>query len=288
VSGSLVIGDWGSTRLRLWRVEAGRAVERREGTGMLDCGDPAQVLASAMDGWAPDRVILSGMAGARGGLHEAPYLPCPVTSDKWRAATVNAVFRGSRLRIAAGLACRDSSGRPEVMRGEEAQLFGAMALDPGLASGKHLILLPGTHSKWVRLDEGAITEFRTWTTGELFALLGNSSLLAGCACGIGEDEGFAAGLVRAREGRALSSALFEARSVQLVDSKSGAWARGFVSGLLIGAEIADAAPQELVRVIGDEALIARYADALAHSRVEARLIAGETCAIAGLRLLDGD
>lgn len=286
MNGARIIGDWGSTRLRLWRLEDGEIAEHRDGVGILADRNPGDVLARALEGWAAECIVLCGMAGARGGLHQTPYLPCPVSPDPWRAGTSELEFRGARLRITAGLACRDASGRPDVTRGEETQVFGAMALDPGLAGGSHVVLLPGTHSKWAWLDDGAILGFRTFMTGELFALLGQSSLLVADEPGGSETEGFAAGLARAGEGRALSSALFEARAAQLVDARPAGWARGFVSGLLIGTEIADAAPQGEVRVIGDEALAGRYAAALAQRGLPTRVMDGEACAIAGLRLLD--
>ena len=286
---SLVIGDWGSTRMRLWRLEGGAVTERLEGPGILACDNPAGAFASVLDGRAADRVVLCGMAGAREGLHEAPYVPCPVSLSQWRARTTqDRECSGTTVRIAAGVSCRDLSGRPDVMRGEETQVFGAMTLDPELASGRHIVLLPGTHSMWVWLGDGVILRFRTCMTGELFALLGRSSLLAGDATGANEDRGFAAGLVRAGEGVAPSAALFEARAAQLVDGMTVDWARGFVSGLLIGAEIAEMAPQDTVVAIGDPALVVRYGEALTQRGVQVRPMDDEACAIAGLRLLDDD
>jgi 2-dehydro-3-deoxygalactonokinase len=289
VSAGVVIGDWGSTRLRVWRLERGEVAERREGPGMLACGDPTAALASTIGDWGAERVILSGMAGARVGLCEAPYIPCPASSAQWKAMTQDSTLAGSKQRIAAGLSCRDASGRPEVMRGEETQVFGAIALDPSLADGVHVVLLPGTHSKWVWLEGGAIARFRTCVTGELFALLGGSSLLAAGGAGGDDDEeaGFAAGLRRADEGGPLP-ALFEARAAQLRDGRSRSWACGFVSGLLIGAEVAEMAVPGAVLAIGDAALVARYGKALAGRGVAMRAMDGEACAIAGLRLLDDD
>jgi 2-dehydro-3-deoxygalactonokinase len=174
------------------------------------------------------------------------------------------------------------------MRGEETQVFGAMALDPGLAIGRHIVLLPGTHSKWVRLEDGTILGFRTCMTGELYALLGKSSLLATGETGRNDEDGFATGLDRASEGGALSAALFEARAAQLADGKTADWAGGFVSGLLIGAEIAEMGPRGAAVVIGDHKLAARYGRALERRGARMRSMDGEACAIAGLKLLDGD
>jgi 2-dehydro-3-deoxygalactonokinase len=287
VSGGVVIGDWGSTRLRLWRIEHGEAVERREGPGMAQAVDPGATLLATMGDWAADRIVLGGMAGARGGLHEVPYLDCPVSSGEWAAAASRHEFAGVQLTLAAGLSCRALNGRADVMRGEEVQAFGAMALDPKLAAGIHWMVLPGTHSKWVRLNDGSLTSFRTFMTGELFALLDGSSLkLADAPRGDDDAEGFTEGVGRALDGGGLSGNLFEARSAQLVDGRSASWARGLISGLLIGAEIAEMAPQGPVAVIGESRLTARYAEALASRGVAANCAGGEACAIAGLGLLD--
>jgi 2-dehydro-3-deoxygalactonokinase len=125
-------------------------------------------------------------------------------------------------------------------------------------------------------------------TGELFALLRGSSLLAPGGPGASEAEGFAAGLSRAEEDGTLSAALFEARAAQLVDGRTAGWANGFVSGLLIGAEIAAMDPQQPVLAIGDPALVERYEAVLARRGVRVRRLDGEACAIAGLERLDDD
>ena len=290
MSTDFVIGDWGGTRLRLWRLSGGEVTGRREGPGVLAATDHAEVLAKAMGGWRAKRIVLCGMAGARGALRETPYVPCPASAARWVSGAVEFDVSGLALRIAAGLSYQDSHGKPDVMRGEETQVFGAMALDPALAHGEHLVVLPGTHSKWVRLKDGQIADFRTFMTGELFALLAGSSLFASATNVAGDDEaaGFSAGLARSDEAVALSSALFETRAAQLVSGRSGGWARGFVSGMLIGAEVSDMAPRGPVLVIGASDLAARYDEAFARRGAQARRMDGEACAIAGLRLLDDD
>jgi 2-dehydro-3-deoxygalactonokinase len=288
VSGALVIGDWGGSRLRLWRIEGGRVADRREGPGVLASGNAAAALSATLGDWAPDRLVLGGMAGAREGLYPTAYVPCPVTLESWRSGATSRDLSAVRVRIAAGLSCRDASGRPDVLRGEEAQVFGAMKIDPTLATGAHTLLLPGTHSKWVRLKDGMIAGFQPCMTGELFALLGASSLLASAGVGEreGEDEGFAAGLARAADGAALPSSLFEARAAQLADGRTGGWARGFVSGLLIGGEVAEMAPRGKVVAIGEPELVARYDAAFAIRGLGMRAMDGEACAVAGLLQLD--
>jgi 2-dehydro-3-deoxygalactonokinase len=291
VTGSLVIGDWGNSRLRLWRLENGTIADRREGPGMSRIDAPQAALARLLDGWAAEQVILCGMAGARGGLHETPYVCCPADRADWSGGRGRFDLAGRTIILAPGIAGSNDDGRPDVMRGEETQVFGAMALDPDMSAGRHLVVLPGTHSKWVSLEDGRITGFDTHMTGEMFALLGASTLcLADAAVANDDDVGFAAGLARSTEGSALTASLFEARAAQLREGRSPGWARGFVSGLLIGTETRAetmSGPTSVI-MIGDPLLTARYKEALAHWSVNATIMDGEECAIAGLRLLDAD
>lgn len=293
-----IYGDWGTTRLRLWRIEHGAVAQSREGPGIgqLDAS-PGEVLRAAIAPWTairpPERIVLCGMVGARNGLHEVAYADCPVDALAWRKTATELTFDGVPLRIMAGVACRDAD-RPDVMRGEETQVFGAIRLDPVLGEGRHVAVLPGTHSKWVMLEDGRIASFRTFLTGELYTLLQGSSLLAtGSATGAGSaDEAFAAGLARADQDGGPLGSLFEARAAQLRDGRGADWARGFISGLLLGSELAEmrrhAPLPTRVTVIGGADLAARYAQALAHFGVEADLLNGDACALAGLELSDAD
>jgi 2-dehydro-3-deoxygalactonokinase len=160
-----------------------------------------------------------------------------------------------------------------------------MAQDPALASGRHVMVLPGTHAKWVVLEDGAITSFRTAPTGELFALIaGQSSLTGNDAPGEGSfDEGFARGLDRA--GEPMPGALFEARAARLLNGRSRDWSRGYLSGLLIGAEVAQFAPPAgRVTMIGDPRLCGLYQRALAARDLAVRLVDGDTAVLSGLAL----
>lgn len=292
----MILGDWGTTRLRLFRAGADGAAERLDGPGIGQLGgSPAEALAETLAPWRAEAraggLWLCGMAGSRNGLAEAPYVACPAGPEQWRAAAITQELDGVPVTIAPGLRAANLAGGPDVMRGEETQIFGALRRDAALARGRHMLVLPGTHSKWAELVDGRVARFHSFMTGELFALLRRHSMLAraGAEGEEGRDEGFAAGLSRAAGAGALA-ALFEARSAQLLDGRGQGWAFGFVSGLLIGGEIGDAlrlageAP-ESITLIGDPALTALYARALEASGRAAALLDGETCALAGLRLL---
>lgn len=285
--GRSVIGDWGGTRLRLFLIADGRIVDRRDGPGTAVLSRPAaDVLLELLADWrasgAVDGVTLCGMAGSPAGVAGAPYAPCPTDAATWRRAQVQTTIDDVAVTVLPGLSHRNDSV-PEVMRGEETQIFGAMQHDRSLASGERLFALPGTHGKWVRTRDGAITGFRTAPTGELFAAITTHTSLAGPDLpGEGTfDEGFARGLARSAE--PLLGAMFEARAARLIDGRSGDWAKGYLSGLLIGAEAAQFGAGELgVVLIGDPALTALHARALAHHGGSAQTIDGEAAVIAGL------
>jgi 2-dehydro-3-deoxygalactonokinase len=289
-----VRGDWGTSRLRLYRIEDGQVVDRREGPGIgLLEQSPQATLAGLLEPWrgdgAPSRITLCGMAGARSGLREAPYAPCPVGREDWRRLSLDFALDGVPVRIAAGLSVTPA----DVMRGEETQIFGALARDPGLGRGKVRFVLPGTHSKWAEVTGGTVHSFKTFPTGELFALLAGHSTLVGTGAGVAADEaaGWHEGLGRGLEDPALLGSLFRARSAQLAEGRTSDWAAGYVSGLLIGSEVALAlscgeADTRIV-VIGADGLTAKYREAISAHHLTPRNDDGDACVLAGLELLDG-
>jgi 2-dehydro-3-deoxygalactonokinase len=283
-----VIGDWGSTRLRLFLVENGETTARLDGPGVTQLVEPAErVLARLLSVWLAAGTIkaitLCGMVGSPAGLAIAPYAPCPVDAERWHHARTRLRVLGHDVEILPGLSYRTADGVPEVMRGEETQVFGAMALNPDLCAGDHVFALPGTHGKWVSTSDGTITGFRTAPTGEVFAAItGHTSLTGPDTPGEGSfDDGFARGLSRSAE--PLPGTLFEARASRLLDGRSREWAKGYLSGVLIGAEVAQfGMGTQAVTLIGDPALAALYATALAHHGGSSQLVDGESAVVAGL------
>ncbi|MDF2640250.1 MAG: 2-dehydro-3-deoxygalactonokinase [Novosphingobium lindaniclasticum] len=291
-----VLGDWGTTRLRLFRLDGEDVVARLSGPGALE-GDAEAALAERLDLWKAEgplsEVVLCGMAGAPGALVAAGYAACPADAAQWLSSRARLEVAGIPVSVLPGLSCKDSEGVPEVMRGEEAQVFGALALHPELGSGEHLIALPGTHCKWVSVVNGTIVGFRTHPTGELFALLAGQSTLTGPeklpdgTAGEGTfDEGFARGLDRCED--SLTGALFEARAARMLDGRSKDWSRGYISGLLIGGEVSAQVPTGIsVVLIGDPALSALYDRALAARGCTSRKIDGDAAVLAGLAIAKG-
>ena len=239
--------DWGTTRFRLWLFDATGAVlaERRSDEGLLAAQPTgfAAILERHLGelGAAPELpVILCGMAGAKQGWIEAPYVTVPAAPERIFDAAIRIPGTAREILVVPGLAQRDEAA-PDVMRGEETQLAGALA---GLGPGRNLVCMPGTHSKWVMVEDGVVTAFQTVMTGELFSVLSAHSILAhaigaaaprvepdsptfgrGCAAGLSDPGGAGLGL-------------FRIRAASLLHGLKPGDAAAMLSGLLIGAEIA--------------------------------------------------
>ena len=284
--------DWGTTHRRAALVaDDGTLIsERADGEGALACkGRFRASLEALIAGWpeadAALPVVMAGMVGAGIGWQAVPYLEgeTPLSDLARHLVRVAEAPADRRWFIAPGYCLRGgASGEVDVMRGEETQLFGALRLQ-GTDASDGSYVLPGTHSKWVRLRAGRIVELRTYMTGELFALLRQHGTLAsamqtadaGDAAGlrhesVARDPDFLRGVADAAAGPVLTHALFGARARVVTGALAPAAAAAYVSGLLIGAEWADArrlasadSPGEPVRAIGEPALAALHA-ACAH------------------------
>ena len=280
--------DWGTTHRRaaLIGAEGELISERVDGEGAQACkGRFGTSLEALIAGWpqanAELPVVMAGMVGSAIGWQTVPYLEAdtPLSARGRHLTAVAEAPSGRRWFIVPGYCLRGQAGAVDVMRGEEAQLFGALhLLGPDAADGCYV--LPGTHSKWVRLHGGRITELRTYMTGELFALLrqhgtlasamqtGDADIAAGLRhASVADDPDFLQGVADVAANPVLTHALFGARARVVTGALAPGAAAAYISGLLIGAEWADAQRQpshdEPVRVIGEPALAALHA-ACAH------------------------
>jgi 2-dehydro-3-deoxygalactonokinase len=263
--------DWGTTSLRAYRLGTdGRTLSRREmprGILMIEPdGFPAALHAAVGDwiGQGETRVVMCGMVGSRQGWVETPYIDCPAGLDGLAAAAVRVPFDGAELRIVPGLSWRGEHDAPDVMRGEETQILGAL---PALGGAEATVCLPGSHSKWARVSDGRVLGFATHLTGEAFSALSGHTILARMmnTSAPFHPGGFARGVARAKQPGGLLHHLFGLRAASLFDEIEEDEAASFLSGLLIGHEVAAAleggvAPP--VVLIGAAALTARYAAAL--------------------------
>lgn len=262
--------DWGTTHRRAYLLGAqGQLVaEYSDDQGMLAAqGRFAESFAAVLARWPHGvPVLLSGMVGAASGWQEAPYLDAttPLTALAQRLMPLRAAPAGRACAIVPGYRWRGAAGEVDVMRGEETQLLGALAL----GHGDGWYVLPGTHSKWVRVEKGAVSVLRTYMTGELFGLLSQHGTLAGMvSSGAPNPQAFRDGL-HAAAGAALSHTLFSCRARVVAGDMPAAHAHSFLSGLLIGAEWSDAlqrAPQpQQVTLIAAEHLAESYKTAALH------------------------
>jgi 2-dehydro-3-deoxygalactonokinase len=289
----MIAVDWGTSSFRAYRLDGhGTILDTRSSSrGILTVADGrfAATLREEIGPWldVERRMLLSGMIGSRQGWREAPYVACPAGAEEIRAALIPLDFDWpGKAWLAPGLSHR-AQGVPDVMRGEEVQILGAL---PDLEGGSGLVCLPGTHSKWARVDAGRIVGFDTHMTGESFAVLRQHSILGRLMPPAGQeqdpdDRAFAAGLARARAAGGLLHHLFGARSLGLMGDLPVAGLPAYLSGLLIGHELAaTAAIPGAVHLIGSEALTERYSRALTLVGREPKPMAPDRAA-AGLYLL---
>jgi 2-dehydro-3-deoxygalactonokinase len=250
-------------------------------------GGFSRILEEQLGDWlAETPIVMSGMIGSRQGWLEVPYVKCPAGAAEI-ADGVRAVSWGDGRQawIAPGLSCRDESGVPDVLRGEETQLLGALADLPG---GEATICLPGTHSKWVRLRDGQILSFATALTGEAFAVLRRHSILGRLMPrgeDVDDDTWFDAGVRRAGEPGGVLHHLFGVRSRGLFGEVPEASLASYLSGILIGREIIDLAPAAgMIHLIGTSRLVALYERALRAGGRDTRALDPD-CVVRGLFLL---
>ena len=269
---ALIAVDWGTTSARAYCLDSGGDVvaTRAAPLGVLQVQDGgfAEALATLLGDWhdvvAPR--LACGMIGSRQGWREAPYVDCPAPLAHLAAGIVRVA--GDALAIVPGVRSRDANGIPDVMRGEETQLAGAI----GEQEDSVVAVLPGTHSKWARVERGRLVDFATYMTGEMYDVLLAHSILGRLAVAPGPEPGtaFARGVSRGLGAGALCHDLFGARTLALMGELAPADVSDWLSGLLIGREVRDArawaqrqdGDGTRVRVIGTDALTTRYAAAL--------------------------
>jgi 2-dehydro-3-deoxygalactonokinase len=264
----LIAIDWGTSSARAYALDAhGTAVAERSlplGIQRIADGKFAEALATLCGGEVPRDVPLlaSGMIGSRQGWVEAPYCQCPAGFDTIAAGLTP--VPGTPLFIVPGLLCRDAGGVPDVMRGEETQIFGALTND---ASTRQIVVLPGTHSKWAIVGADGIERFATFMTGEMYAVLREHSILGRLVTNGADPDALTSGVrMSLRDDAALSHDLFSARTLALTGALASASVADYLSGLLLGAEIAAArkwlAQHDLsvasVTLVGDALLCERY------------------------------
>ncbi len=276
--------DWGTTHLRAWAMSADGSVlataQSDDGMGKLERTGFEPALRALLADWVVDSampIIACGMVGSRQGWVEAPYcaVPCGALSNGFAHPDTSL-----NVQVIPGI---KQSSPADVMRGEETQIAGFLALNPNWDG---VICLPGTHTKWVHVSADEIVSFQTAMTGDLFAAISGHTVLRHSIGDAWDDAGFAAGVdsIMSRPER-LAAQLFAIRAEGLLDGLGNDTARARLSGLLIGAELAAAKPYWLgqqVAVIGEGGLSRLYINALKAQSVTALQVNADRVTLAGL------
>lgn len=280
-----IFGDWGTTAmwLALCRIVDGRLeeIDTARGKGIKFTADPEQTFFDAAQGWF-DRhgklpVTLAGMVGSNRGWKETAYVECAAAAGDLAQAALRFEARGVPFSILPGLGCTNIFGFPDIMRGEETQIFGWLG-HMGAGKGRHLVCLPGTHAKWALVEDGSVRHFFTSMQGEVFDILMKHSLLGAdlpeetqAPPVAPHDAGFRRGLelIAADPALAAGHAIFAARSLRVRGALAAGDVAAFLSGMLIAADTRDALRAlqsrgetfETLSFVGSSTLISLYAAA---------------------------
>jgi 2-dehydro-3-deoxygalactonokinase len=274
--------DWGTTNRRGYRLGPdGRLEDRME--------DDKGVLAVPVGGFptAVERIrerlgdlplLLAGMIGSNRGWREAPYASAPAGLGELADRLV--WVEPGRTAIVPGVSWA-AGDAADVMRGEEIQILGALA--DSMVGGGERVCHPGTHNKWISLENGRIASFRTVMTGELFNLLREHSILADLLTGpIEPGPAFEAGVRHGHEHDDLTAELFSIRARVLLGKAKREEAAAYASGLLIGYDLKTGLDgADAVAVVGRPDLTRLFAAAIRHCGRRAREIDGEAAFLAG-------
>lgn len=263
--------DWGTTSFRAYRIgEGGAILEKRETLdGILQAigGDFSAVVGIQIGDWLGEEaaapILASGMIGSKQGWLEVAYVDCPAGLGDVAAGIEQLEAFERVIHFVPGLTVRGADQIPDVMRGEETQIFGILE---GADDGGRVVM-PGSHSKWVEVRGGKIVDFATFMTGEVFAALCQHTILnKTMAAGAHDREAFLRGadygLNTDASSGGLLKRLFSARTLSLFDELTPEQAPDYLSGLMIGCEVREAlamSPGEgPVYVVGSSDLATLY------------------------------
>lgn len=298
-SSSFIAVNWGSTNFRAHLVdETGAVRDKREspsGILKLDRQDIIDTLEVATRDWEQNLPIyLNGMIGSTVGWEDVPYVQAPCSLDDFCDAIFKTKIGTKNCGIIPGISCRNNDQKPDIMRGEEIEIFGTLGLMPQLSQGEHVIVLPGTHSKWVKIRDGRVIEFFTSMVGEVFDHLSNQGLLSSVMDGYGEansalKDGVVQGL---RGGTGLGRLLFGVRAQVVCGDLDKSLAASYARGIFLGSEIGDAIAQypdlnaqDGLLVIGAPKVTNLYAAALKQVGLQAKQVDAGQVTMTGYRQL---
>ena len=234
---------------------------------------------------------MAGQIGSSIGWKETTYLPCPISPQKVASSCLHFCYQHHQVAIVPGLHCHHDNNSQDVMRSEEVQVLGWLASNPKKQRGKHLICLPGTHTKWVLVKNGIIQLFKTAMTGELYDLLSHHSVLIQSPTVEHNEQAFILGAKYTLESALgnFTHGLFSVRSKQLFNELTPEEAPSYLSGLLIGTDVRaalnaqewDASDLKEIHIIGNNKLSTLFADVIAMQDIATRLHDVEVLSIQG-------
>ena len=295
---SFVLGDWGTSNLRLSCVVDGEIVDTTVGPGVCQSNSDAKAtITQAISLWEEKEDInalyMCGMVGSSLGLVDVPHHPCPRDWAEVGRVTQSVSLGAKNVHIVPGLACINPLGAPDYLRGEETQIIGATKIQNNILRGSQLLCLCGTHTKWAWITDGKVDTFLTSISGELFEKLTLSVLVEATAdrsnidatslrLGIQESE--------KHEHADLLHQLFQVRSRVLSGELSTESAFGFLSGLIVGTDVGRALQisrkqgraLDSVTIIGAERLTKQYAQACSYFKTKCTTLDGQKASLAGL------
>ncbi len=269
--------DWGTTSFRAYLAAAdGKVLDTiaaPQGILAVENGAFDDAMESAISSWKPELPVLAaGMITSRQGWHDVPYVPCPAGLKEIAGGILNyRSKRGRSICFVSGLSSFAHDGTPDVLRGEETQVLGASR------GGVEHFLAPGTHNKWIDVQDGVIRRFTTYVTGEAYAVFKQHSILGRLMSGERDDEdAFAQGVKKGLGDPAgLLHHLFSVRSLGLYDRIKSDALPSYMSGLLLGSEIGharlDRSAAAFYTVLASPHIAARYVKAMEISGLGAQV-----------------
>ncbi|QBY04229.1 2-dehydro-3-deoxygalactonokinase [Thalassotalea sp. HSM 43] len=286
-SGFVIVADWGSSKLRahLCQIDTDDKlvpIDVGFGLGVTKVnGQFQQELESVSANWILQYgempILLSGQIGANIGWHEAPYVRCPAKTNQLADHLYQFSVNDMPVYIVPGMSCMLDNDTPDVMRGEELQVMGWLAQKPERQQGQHLLCLPGTHTKWVLVNNGQIEVFKTSMTGELYELLSSNSVLIQTVNNTLSEPSFMQGIeLASRQTGFFSHGVFSVRTRQLFGQLNPEDSCSYLSGILVGADVRGAVTSSAwnmeniacVHLIGATDLVFRFELALKHHDVD--------------------
>ena len=276
-AGVLVALDWGTTNVRAALLaEDGKVLDERRGesgVGVFSAEEFAASFDRLTSEWPKVPAIAAGMVGSRQGWHEARYLACPASTEQLAQALISFRHDGRDVTIVPGLTCT-CDALHDVMRGEETQIAGLLAQDPDFSG---TVVLPGTHSKWVRVQNGEVMRFRTYMTGEMFEALSQHTILRHSMNDNEQawsEETFSQALGEIFAGGSGWGRFFSIRAGHLLAGGAAAHHRERLSGYLIASEFSaaqrDGFEDTSIVIIGTGQLVSRYEVAASQLQLESR------------------